>query len=165
MEIIFLCLSYRSSIQEGWTEEDNAIFKSLWGRGPGTASCLVKGLSLLVANKNDLRAPPPQLPSSSSSEAGSPPSPSPPAKDEQPSLPPVIPVVPVYSVAGGRDLNEAGSSSVSSASTGSFRDLKMPLLCREAFQAVVRGVGPSVTNGASISHPHPLTPPHLLSPR
>jgi hypothetical protein len=40
--------------QAGWTEEDAEIFKALWGEGPGTESCVVKGLSLLVANKSDL---------------------------------------------------------------------------------------------------------------
>lgn len=38
----------------GWTEEDGEIFRALWGDGPGTESCVVKGLSILVANKSDL---------------------------------------------------------------------------------------------------------------
>lgn len=41
---------------EGWTDADSDIYKALWGAGPGTASCKVKGLALLVANKDDLRA-------------------------------------------------------------------------------------------------------------
>ncbi|KAG1678814.1 hypothetical protein FOA52_012854 [Chlamydomonas sp. UWO 241] len=40
--------------QAGWTPADAEIFTALWGDGPGTRSCAVKGLSLLVANKHDL---------------------------------------------------------------------------------------------------------------
>ncbi|GLC38814.1 hypothetical protein PLESTB_000713000 [Pleodorina starrii] len=39
----------------GWTDADSDIYRALWGDGPGSASCKVKGLSLLVANKDDLR--------------------------------------------------------------------------------------------------------------
>jgi hypothetical protein len=39
---------------KGWTEADAAIFKELWGKGPGTRDCKVKGMALLVANKADL---------------------------------------------------------------------------------------------------------------
>jgi hypothetical protein len=39
---------------QGWTEADGDIFKSLWGDGPGTRSCKVKGQALLVTNKSDL---------------------------------------------------------------------------------------------------------------
>eukprot|EP00955_Chlamydomonas_euryale_P093333 364779-Chlamydomonas_euryale.AAC.30 len=42
--------------QAGWTDEDAEIFKGLWGDGVGTRGCAVKGLSLLVANKHDLAA-------------------------------------------------------------------------------------------------------------
>jgi hypothetical protein len=38
----------------GWTEADGAIFRELWGKGPGTRDCKVKGMALLVANKADL---------------------------------------------------------------------------------------------------------------
>ncbi|KIZ05706.1 tRNA modification GTPase mnmE [Monoraphidium neglectum] len=38
----------------GWTEADQVIYSDLWGKGPGTRSCRVKGMSLLVANKADL---------------------------------------------------------------------------------------------------------------
>ncbi|KAI8468364.1 MAG: P-loop containing nucleoside triphosphate hydrolase protein [Monoraphidium minutum] len=38
----------------GWSEADQAIFAALWGKGPGTRSCRVKGMALLVANKADL---------------------------------------------------------------------------------------------------------------
>lgn len=38
----------------GWTDADGAIFKALWGDGPGTRACRVRGASLLVANKADL---------------------------------------------------------------------------------------------------------------
>lgn len=51
---------------KGWTSEDMDIFRSLWGDGPGTSRCRVKGLALLVANKVDLTgtspAPAVQLP-------------------------------------------------------------------------------------------------------
>ncbi|GBF90356.1 tRNA modification GTPase-like protein, partial [Raphidocelis subcapitata] len=38
----------------GWTEADGEIFSGLWGKGPGTRGCKVKGAALLVANKADL---------------------------------------------------------------------------------------------------------------
>ena len=38
----------------GWTQADGSIFDSLWGQGPGTRSCRVRGQALLVANKSDL---------------------------------------------------------------------------------------------------------------
>ncbi len=38
----------------GWTQEDGEIFNALWGNGPGSSTCRVKGLGLLVANKADL---------------------------------------------------------------------------------------------------------------
>lgn len=40
--------------QQGWTRADSDIFTALWGEGPGTASCRVQGLAMLVANKCDL---------------------------------------------------------------------------------------------------------------
>ncbi|KAG2494350.1 hypothetical protein HYH03_007407 [Edaphochlamys debaryana] len=40
---------------QGWTDADGEIFRSLWGDGPGSSGCQVQGLSLLVANKEDLR--------------------------------------------------------------------------------------------------------------
>lgn len=43
-----------NALQAGWTASDAEIFSALWGDGPGTRSCAVKGLSLLVANKHDL---------------------------------------------------------------------------------------------------------------
>ncbi|PNH05164.1 tRNA modification GTPase MnmE [Tetrabaena socialis] len=43
---------------EGWTDADAAIFRALWGDGPGTPGCKVKGAALLVANKEDLRPQP-----------------------------------------------------------------------------------------------------------
>ena len=39
---------------EGWTEADGMIFSSLWGQGPGSRSCKVRGQAMLVANKSDL---------------------------------------------------------------------------------------------------------------
>ncbi|KAG2447372.1 hypothetical protein HYH02_007700 [Chlamydomonas schloesseri] len=41
---------------EGWTDADAEIYRSLWGDGPGSATCRVRGPALLVANKDDLRA-------------------------------------------------------------------------------------------------------------
>lgn len=38
----------------GWTEADQDIFGGLWGKGPGSKACKVKGMALLVANKADL---------------------------------------------------------------------------------------------------------------
>lgn len=39
---------------QGWTDADANIFRALWGDGPGSATCQVKGAALLVANKTDL---------------------------------------------------------------------------------------------------------------
>jgi len=52
--------------QEGWTADDSTIFRALWGDGPGSRTCAVRGLSLLVVNKTDLVPPP------SSSSSGPP---------------------------------------------------------------------------------------------
>ncbi|KAG2434245.1 hypothetical protein HXX76_007970 [Chlamydomonas incerta] len=41
---------------EGWTDADSEIYRSLWGDGPGSSGCRVRGPALLVANKDDLRA-------------------------------------------------------------------------------------------------------------
>ncbi|PNW72451.1 hypothetical protein CHLRE_16g681238v5 [Chlamydomonas reinhardtii] len=41
---------------EGWTDADTEIYRSLWGDGPGSSGCRVRGPALLVANKDDLRA-------------------------------------------------------------------------------------------------------------
>lgn len=38
----------------GWTAADAEIFRSMWGDGPGSSSCLVQAPALLVANKMDL---------------------------------------------------------------------------------------------------------------
>lgn len=43
-------------LQAGWTAEDAEIFSALWGAGPLSSSCKVKGQALLVANKSDLAA-------------------------------------------------------------------------------------------------------------
>jgi len=54
----------------GWTDADGAIFKGLWGDGPGTRGCTVRGLSMLVLNKADLLTPP-GAPSAAAAGAGS----------------------------------------------------------------------------------------------
>jgi hypothetical protein len=42
-------------VQAGWTDGDGEIFSALWGAGPGSASCAVRGRgALLVVNKTDL---------------------------------------------------------------------------------------------------------------
>jgi hypothetical protein len=48
------CRSPRPALQAGWTAEDGEIFAALWGSGPLSASCKVRGQALLVANKADL---------------------------------------------------------------------------------------------------------------
>ncbi len=53
-----VCLAHMAScsLQAGWTGEDADIFSSLWGAGPLSSSCKVKGQALLVTNKCDLAA-------------------------------------------------------------------------------------------------------------
>lgn len=124
-------------MQAGWTPEDADIFTSLWGKGPGTRSCAVKGLSLLVANKHDLIPPVPTVSPSGShlqSSGGRPPgeglsggstpggrsappaAPSPASNGGDQGLAP--PVNPVWSVAGGWDVAGAASSSFSDLKVG-----------------------------------------------
>ena len=114
-------------MQAGWTPEDAEIFTSLWGNGPGTRSCAVKGLSLLVANKHDLVPPiPTASPSGSHLQASGGRSPggvSPGDRTDRPTAPSLTsngsdqgldpPVNPVWSVAGGWDAAGAASSSSS----------------------------------------------------
>ena len=129
------------SSQAGWSPEDDEIFKSLWGNGPNTPSCSVKGLSLLVANKHDLvSSTAPATPAASGMKTDQPD-----ARVSSATAPSfgvddgsgmmssasVLPVNPVWSVAGGRDGSRTPWDHVVSS------DLRLPLVAREAFQAVL----------------------------
>lgn len=58
LELLGACPHTRPhfACQAGWTADDGAIFTALWGDGPGSRACAVRGQSLLVANKTDLGA-------------------------------------------------------------------------------------------------------------
>eukprot|EP00798_Chlamydomonas_sp_ICE-L_P001846 gene1846-33265_t len=49
-DIVFMVIDAK----EGWTSKDQEIFSAMWGAGPTSSSCSVKGLAMLVANKTDL---------------------------------------------------------------------------------------------------------------
>jgi hypothetical protein len=124
-------------MQAGWTDADGEIFKALWGDGPGTSTCAVRGLSLLVVNKTDLAAPQPSTSQPSGHNNGT-------------------QAVPSSSNAGSQhDAQGAGSqavasqpashSSSSATAAGTTHqveqqqryDMPLPLLCKEVFQRVV----------------------------
>ncbi|GLI68378.1 hypothetical protein VaNZ11_012702 [Volvox africanus] len=99
----------------GWTDTDNDIFRALWGDGPGSSTCKVKGLALLVANKDDLRAPRPD------NGAGS-------------------TTVDFGSNSAAISVG-ASTAHIHGAGSGAFAKeppLPLPLLARETFAAVVR---------------------------
>ncbi|GAX77543.1 hypothetical protein CEUSTIGMA_g4987.t1 [Chlamydomonas eustigma] len=137
--------------QVGWTQEDTDIFHSLWGNGANTKGCSVKGLSLLVANKQDLvktEEEKSQVISGHSveilgiressglneierhSDALSHQGTAASGADEvSASIGSPLPVQPVYNIAGGKNskLEHMNMSS----------QLRLPLICRETFQEVV----------------------------
>ncbi|GIL54000.1 hypothetical protein Vafri_9551 [Volvox africanus] len=99
----------------GWTDTDTDIFRALWGDGPGSSTCKVKGLALLVANKDDLRVPRTDNgPGSSTADSGS------------------------NCTASSVGASAAHIQGAGSGVSAKESPLPLPLLARETFAAVVR---------------------------